>query len=225
MTAGEHIRRDIAASRSTVDLYWIPLEAGTPVVHLSGRVFETLATLAHRRRRCDLYHAALEVRAPTGRFVIEQAPVPDANGASRRVVASGPVGTRLLGRFRMFRYEVRCWPNGTIPTFPMRRAARCRSRTIRPQRPGSSKWPRPFRSSSGAATKLAPATCGTRTPSSPGSSPAATSTSTIFDHRRAVEHRAGTPESTWLGVQQPRRAETRRDRADQREPGRGQSVQ
>lgn len=98
-----------------MDLYWIPLGAGTPVVRVSGRVFETLAALAHRRPRCDLYHAALQVRAATGRFVIEQAPAPDANGASRGVVASGPVGTRILGRFRMFRYEVRCWPNGTIP--------------------------------------------------------------------------------------------------------------
>jgi hypothetical protein len=31
------------------------------------------------------------------------------------VVAGGPVGSRWLGRFRVFRYEVRCWTGGTIP--------------------------------------------------------------------------------------------------------------
>ena len=31
------------------------------------------------------------------------------------VVGEGPVGVRWLGRFRLFRYEVRCWPDGVIP--------------------------------------------------------------------------------------------------------------
>lgn len=98
-----------------VDLYWIPLGAGSPVVQASGRLFEAISAAAHRRPRCDLYHAALVVHAPEGRFTVEQAPVPDHRGADRGVVAVGPVGMRALGRFRVVRYEVRCWRDGVIP--------------------------------------------------------------------------------------------------------------
>jgi hypothetical protein len=55
------------------------------------------------------------VRVPEGRFVIEQAPVRDGDGAERGVVAEGPVGSRAVGRFRLFRYEVRRWRDGIIP--------------------------------------------------------------------------------------------------------------
>jgi hypothetical protein len=98
-----------------VDLYWIPLGSGSPVVQASGWVFEAISAAAHRRERCHLYHAALVVTSPEGRFTVEQAPVPDRNGATRGVVAVGPVGMRALGRFRLVRYEVRCWRNGVIP--------------------------------------------------------------------------------------------------------------
>ncbi len=103
------------AIASAVDLYWIPLGAGSPVVQASGRLFEALSARWHRRPRCDLYHAGLEVVVPTGRFTIEQAPVPDDLGESRGVVAVGPVGLRSAGRLRVFRYEVRCWRDGIIP--------------------------------------------------------------------------------------------------------------
>jgi hypothetical protein len=100
-----------------VDLYWIPLGAGSPVVQACGRVFEAISATVHRRPRCDLYHAALVVNAPEGRFTIEQAPVPvpEGDGASRGVVAVGPVVLQLLGRLRLVRYEVRCWRDGVIP--------------------------------------------------------------------------------------------------------------
>jgi len=84
-------------------------------VRLNGRVFEALAAALERRAPCDLYHAGLEVRVPEGRFVIEQAPVRDGDGAQRGVVAEGPIGSRWAGRFRIFRYEVRCWLGGVIP--------------------------------------------------------------------------------------------------------------
>ena len=48
--------------------------------------------------------------------MIEQAPVPDLHGERRGVVAEGPVGMRWLGRFRIFRYEIRRWREGRIPT-------------------------------------------------------------------------------------------------------------
>ena len=100
---------------TSIDLYWLPLGAGGNSVRLNGRVFETVAARLERRPPCDLYHSALEVRVPQGRFVIEQAPVRDGNGAERGVVAEGAVGSRLAGRFRIFRYEVRRWRGGIIP--------------------------------------------------------------------------------------------------------------
>ncbi|MGZ4133286.1 MAG: hypothetical protein ACXVWF_09575 [Actinomycetota bacterium] len=98
-----------------IDLYWIPLGAGDHVVRLSGRAYEAITALAQRRPRCALYHSALEVEVPEGRFVIESAPIPRRPGPERGVVAEGPVGTRWAGRFRLFRYEIRRWRGGTIP--------------------------------------------------------------------------------------------------------------
>jgi hypothetical protein len=100
---------------AAVDLYWLPLGAGGRSVRLNGRVFEAVAARAARRPACDLYHSALDVRVAARRFIIEQAPVPDACGEQRGVVAQGPVGARWAGRFRIFRYEIRRWPDGRIP--------------------------------------------------------------------------------------------------------------
>jgi hypothetical protein len=100
---------------SRVDLYWIPLGAGGHSVRVNGRVFEAVTARLGRRRPCDLFHTALVVHAPSGRFVIEQAPVRDGRGAERGVVAEGAVGSRWVGRFRLFRYEVRRWRDGVIP--------------------------------------------------------------------------------------------------------------
>ena len=100
---------------ATVELYWIPLGAGAHVVRLSGKLFEAISARLHRRRSCDLYHSALVVVVPDGRFVIEQTPVARAEGEQHGAVVQGPVGTKLAGRFRIFRYEVRRWRDGVIP--------------------------------------------------------------------------------------------------------------
>jgi hypothetical protein len=97
-----------------IELYWLPLGAGGHSVRLNGLVFEALVARLQHRDRCDLYHSALEVYVPEGRFVIEQAPAWGESG-ERGVVAEGPVGTRAAGRFRLFRYEVRRWRDGVIP--------------------------------------------------------------------------------------------------------------
>jgi len=102
-------------SEPGVDLYWLPLGAGGHSVRLNGRVFEAVAARLERRSPCDLYHSALVVRVPEGRFVIEQTPIPGRNGGERGVVAEGAVGSRWAGRFRIFRYEVRRWRDGVIP--------------------------------------------------------------------------------------------------------------
>jgi hypothetical protein len=100
---------------ATVDLYWIPLGAGGHSVRFNGRVFEAVQAARDHRRRCDLYHAALVVEHDGDRHTIELAPSPNADEASRGVVATGAVGNRHAGRLRLFRYEVRCWRGGTIP--------------------------------------------------------------------------------------------------------------
>lgn len=99
-----------------IDLYWLPLGAGGHSVRYNGRVYEAVAARLARRQPRALYHSALIVQVAQGRFVIEQAPVldPKARDAERGVVAEGPVGARWAGRFRIFRYEVRCWPDGVI---------------------------------------------------------------------------------------------------------------
>jgi hypothetical protein len=84
-------------------------------VRVNGQVFEALAARLDRRSPCDLYHSALVVRVPEGRFVIEQAPARRGDGSERGVVSQGAVGSRWGARVRIFRYELRCWRDGVIP--------------------------------------------------------------------------------------------------------------
>ncbi|HZD78719.1 MAG TPA: hypothetical protein VE646_01600 [Actinomycetota bacterium] len=104
-----------AAAGPAVDLHWIPLGAGGYVVRWNGKVYEAMKAGLERRPRYALYHTALEVLVPGGRFAIESAPIPDRRRWERGVVAEGPVGMRLAGRFRLFRYEIRRWESGWIP--------------------------------------------------------------------------------------------------------------
>jgi hypothetical protein len=103
------------ASQASIELYWLPLGAGGWLVRLNGRIYEAIHALLERRRPLDLYHSALIVRVPEGRFVIEDAwPIPDGDGPSRGVAVQGPVFSRRMARFRVFRYEVRRWRDGII---------------------------------------------------------------------------------------------------------------
>jgi hypothetical protein len=102
------------AVQAGIELYWLPLGAGGHSVRLNGKIFEALAARLAHRDRCDLYHSALQVYVPEARFVIEQAPVWRAD-EERGVVAEGAVGSRALGRLRLFRYEIRRWRDGVIP--------------------------------------------------------------------------------------------------------------
>ncbi len=100
---------------NSAELYWIPLGAGAHIVRLSGRAFEAVASRMQHRSREKLFHSALQLFTPNGRYVIEQAPVVNKDDAERGVVAEGPVGMRILGGLAIFRYEVRCWKEGNIP--------------------------------------------------------------------------------------------------------------
>lgn len=103
------------AETSYVDLYWLPLGAGGHSVRFNGRVFEAVVSRLEHRPAGELYHSALEVRVPDGRFVIEMTPVADGDGTERGVTVGGAVGAGWAGRLRIFRYEVRCWRGGLIP--------------------------------------------------------------------------------------------------------------
>ncbi|MEQ1872572.1 MAG: hypothetical protein ABL953_02505 [Ilumatobacteraceae bacterium] len=125
------------AAKATVELAWIPLGAGQRVVKASGKIFEAASAWIGRRPRCDLYHSALIVRDTEHRVVIEMTPVVDDDGAQRGVVAEGAVGMGWLGRFRIFRYEIRRWRNGIIPdlhfavsVFPASRDPECAQRVL-----------------------------------------------------------------------------------------------
>jgi hypothetical protein len=100
---------------AAVDLFWIPLGAGAHAARVSGAIFELVSASVQRRERCRLYHSALEVQVPEGRYVVEQTPVPDDDGDARGVVGGGAVGTRWAGHLRIFRYEIRRWRDGSIP--------------------------------------------------------------------------------------------------------------
>lgn len=118
MSAGTPMSTATSASDavgSGIALVWLPLGAGQPVVAFSGRTYERLVAWRGRRPPLALYHAALEVTTPEASYAVELAPVPDSNGHQRGVVCTGAVGSRLLGRLRWFRYELRCWPGGTLP--------------------------------------------------------------------------------------------------------------
>jgi hypothetical protein len=100
---------------SAIDLYWLPLGAGGHFVRTNGRIYEALAAWRNKRARYKLYHSAMVVTLPSGKFVIEQAwPIPRGDRKLRGVVSEGPVGTRLTRFARFLRYEIRRWPDGVI---------------------------------------------------------------------------------------------------------------
>lgn len=115
MTGADPLGVESTGRRAAIDLYWIPLGAGAHVVRLSGKAYEAIAAFFEHRPRFALFHTALEIAVPDGRFVIESAPIRDERGRERGVVAEGAVGTRWAARFRLFRYEVRRWRAGSIP--------------------------------------------------------------------------------------------------------------
>jgi hypothetical protein len=116
MHPGTTMRSMETGGRASIDLFWIPLGAGGWFVRLNGRIYEAIRAFRERRLRLDLYHTALEVRVPEGRFVIENAwPIPDDDPGSRGVVVEGPVWSRRFAGVRALRYEVRRWRDGVIP--------------------------------------------------------------------------------------------------------------
>ena len=102
-------------SDASVDLYWLPLGAGGHVVRWNGRVYESLVARHEHRAPAPLFHSAMVITSGGTTYAVEMGPVWNVPDPARGAVCQGPVGARWLGRFRAFRYEVRCWPGGRIP--------------------------------------------------------------------------------------------------------------
>jgi hypothetical protein len=98
-----------------VDLFWLPLGAGGWFVRRCGIAYERLAAATGCRPPLDLYHAALEVTTASRRFAIELTPLRSGAGSECGVVGEGAVGSPLLRRLRLFRYELHAAPGGSIP--------------------------------------------------------------------------------------------------------------
>ena len=80
-----HLSPDLTgatASASRVELYWIPLGAGTPIVQWNGRAYEALVSRLQGRPPRDVYHSSLIVTVDDGPYTIEMTPVPDGNGSA-----------------------------------------------------------------------------------------------------------------------------------------------
>lgn len=118
--AAGHIPASMRVARAVeaatrVDLWWLPVGAGGRVVAHTSGWWEWWRAWRERRRPQPLFHSALEVFVDGRRHVIEMTPAWGQPVGERGVVAVGPVGRRPLGRFRLFRYEVRCWEGGELP--------------------------------------------------------------------------------------------------------------
>lgn len=81
----------------------------------NGRVYEWFSARLQGRPRSRLFHTGLLLRLDGLTYAVEMGPVWNVSAPDRGVVCEGPVGSRWLGRARPFRYEVRCWPGGSIP--------------------------------------------------------------------------------------------------------------
>lgn len=106
------------ATTDRLDLYWIPLGSGpglgSAVVRLTGAGY-SLARGPAGRPRASVFHVAALAWRNARPWTIEMGPAWGANAGSNSVAATGAVGWRFLGRWRAFRYEVRCGPGSTIP--------------------------------------------------------------------------------------------------------------
>jgi hypothetical protein len=102
-------------STARADLWWLPVGAGGHVVIHTSRWWELLEARLEHRSPLHLFHTALELFVDDRRYVIEMTPAWGQPTGVRGVVRTGPVGLRALGHFRLFRYEVRAWLDGTLP--------------------------------------------------------------------------------------------------------------
>ena len=90
-----------------VDLYWIPVAAGTSRLQQASLAWwEAFEALRCRRPRATLLHSALKIALGDDEtYTLEVAPA-FISGATPPL-ATGPVGVRGADRWRLFRYQLR----------------------------------------------------------------------------------------------------------------------
>ena len=96
-----------------LDLYWLPVGAGTRFQRASLVLYEALAAALARRPRTALYHAALKFGADGRAYTLELMPVPARQDVPPLI--TGPVGIRGADRVRLFRYQLRSSESTTLP--------------------------------------------------------------------------------------------------------------
>lgn len=102
-------------STCSVDLYWIPVAAGTSrFQQASLRLWEAIEAFRARRSRCVLYHSALKLRKSDGTALTLEL-TPAFIGGDTPPLMTGPVGFRGADRLRLFRYQLRCLEADTLP--------------------------------------------------------------------------------------------------------------
>lgn len=87
-----------------LDLYWLPVGAGTHFQRASLVLYEALAAVLARRRRSTLCHAGLKACLGGGTFTVELTPVPAEQDVPPRM--GGAVGSPFAARLRIFRYQL-----------------------------------------------------------------------------------------------------------------------
>lgn len=113
LTARASTALDVGVTGCGVELFWIPVGAGTSrAQRASLRLWETIEAARARRPRATLFHSALKVATHEKAYVIELAPAFVASEAPPMV--TGAVGLRGADRFTLFRYELRCVPGARI---------------------------------------------------------------------------------------------------------------
>jgi hypothetical protein len=100
-----------------VAVLWAPVGAGGHVARRTSHWWEVVSAARQHRRPRPLFHAALELVVDGQVRLVEMTPRWGrvATGAWD-VVATGPVGTRWLGRSRWFSYEVRLTRPSVVAT-------------------------------------------------------------------------------------------------------------
>lgn len=96
-----------------LDLYWIPVGAGTRFQRASLLFYEAVAAWIARRPRKALVHAGLVGSQNSKPFTVELMPSPAGRADAGEV--TGPVGFRLAGRLRLFRYQVCILDESRLP--------------------------------------------------------------------------------------------------------------
>jgi hypothetical protein len=114
LTAARREPLNCAVADCAVDLYWIPVGAGTSrFQRASLRCWEAFEAARARRPRVTLFHSALKLGLETGTFTLELTPA--FLGGSAPPLTTGAVGLRAAGRLRLFRYQLRCLPVERLP--------------------------------------------------------------------------------------------------------------